>query len=74
MSFNLQLLPKKETEQQVLDVWQHGMDEAIDQGVSFQVAKALLLTKKNDIIFFKFKTHGKKLYKEQFVEIDVTKE
>jgi hypothetical protein len=50
------------------------MDEVQGQGVGFQMAKALLLSKKNDTIFKKFKTHGRKLYKEQFVEINVTKE
>jgi hypothetical protein len=52
MSFNLQLLQAKEAKHQMLDAWQHGMDEAIGQGVGFQVAKALLFTKKNDTIFF----------------------
>jgi hypothetical protein len=50
------------------------MDEVQGQGVGFQMAKALLLSKKNDTILKKFKTHGRKLYKEQFVEINVTKE
>ncbi len=75
MGFNLQLLQIEDTKQQLLDAWKQGMVEGENQGVGSQVARAILLTKKeSDTITKQLKLQGKELYRKQFVDIKVVEE
>jgi hypothetical protein len=75
VGFNLQLLQIEDTKQQLLDAWKQGMVEGENQGVGSQVARAILLTKKeSDTITKQLKLQGKELYRKQFVDIKVVEE
>ncbi len=76
MGFNLQLLQIEDTKQQLLDAWKQGMVEGENQGVGSQVARAILLTKKeSDAIIKQLKLQGKEEENwKQFVDIEAVEE